>query len=133
MTKKKIPITIAIIFMIITTATHVFSDSSVLKGKDFARLGKSMDLKGTLEQMGDEWFLNAGDNLYALHLGPNVYRESKGFVLTEGNTADVKGFVYKDDVAVQEISSGGQYIKLRDNTGRSAWAGSKFSNKGAGN
>ncbi len=99
---------------------------ATLKGRDIARFGQSTTLKGILMQIGEEWGLKVGDTVYAIHLGPREYRTSKGFFLKEGQEATAKGFVYKTNVAVTRIETGGKSIMLRDETGRPAWAGTNF-------
>ncbi len=116
-----------------TDTGSVNGNAQEMKGRDFVRLGKLYELNGTLELVGTEWFLTTGDNTYALHMGPETYRESKGFSLSEGNLVTINGFVYNDDIAIKYISSNGQSIVLRDETGRPTWAGSKFSNRQASN
>ena len=101
-----------------------------LKGRDLVQLGKVATLTGTLEQHGDEWGLKVGTTSYEIHLGPADYRANQGLVLNNRGQATVKGFVYGTDVAVMEIQAGGKTITLRDETGRPAWAGSKFSMTG---
>jgi hypothetical protein len=101
-----------------------------LRGRDLVQLGKVATLTGTLEQHGDEWGLKVGTTSYEIHLGPADYRTNQGLVLSNGGQATVKGFVYGTDVAVMEIEAGGRTITLRDETGRPAWAGSKFSMTG---
>lgn len=101
-----------------------------LRGRDLAQLGKVTTLTGTLEQHGDEWGLKVGNTSYEIHLGPGDYRAKEGLILNHGDRATVKGFVYGTDVAVMEIEAGGKRITLRDETGRPAWAGSKFSMAG---
>lgn len=98
-----------------------------LRGRDFVRLGKITTLTGILERHGDEWGLKVGDISYEIHLGPSDYRAKEGFVLNNGDQATVKGFAYGTDVAVMEIEAGGKTITLRNETGRAAWSGSKFS------
>ena len=98
-----------------------------LRGHDLVQLGKVATLTGTLEQHGDEWGLEVGTTSYEIHLGPADYRTNQGLVLKNGSQATVKGFVYGTDVAVMEIEASGKTITLRDDTGRPAWAGSKFS------
>jgi hypothetical protein len=98
-----------------------------LRGHDLVQLGKVATLTGTLEQHGDEWSFKVGTTSYEIHLGPADYRTNQGLVLKNGSQATVKGFVYGTDVAVMEIEASGKTITLRDDTGRPAWAGSKFS------
>jgi len=98
-----------------------------LKGSDFARLGTMTALSGTLVRIGDEWGLKSVDTVYEIHMGPTEYRTSQGVVLKDGAQASVTGFVYGTDISVVMMETGGSSIQLRDETGRPAWAGSRFS------
>lgn len=106
-------------------------DSYTLKGRDFAQIGKLLELEGTLVKLGDEWGLKVNDTFYEIHMGPSEYRDYKGFILNEGEMAYIKGFVSGTDIAVATMETGGRSITLRDETGRGAWSGSSFS-KGGG-
>jgi hypothetical protein len=101
--------------------------SATLKGRDYVRLGKIEIVMGSLVQRGDEWELKAGDVYYAIHMGPSDYRNAKGLVLTDGADAVVTGFVYGSDLSVTMIETGSQSIMLRDEIGRPAWAGTRYS------
>lgn len=107
--------------------------SETLKGRDYVNLGKLGTISGVLVQMGDEWGLNAKGIIYVIHLGPGDFRASKGFVLKHGTAATVKGFIHGTDLSVTVIETEGQTIVLRDETGRPAWGGSKFSRRDIGN
>ncbi len=111
--------------------SSVNGNAGELKGRDYVRLGQIQELNGTLKLEGTEWFLNVGEKTYALHMGPEAYRESIGFSLGDENPAVVTGFVYNDDIAVKQVTSDNKSIVLRDETGRPVWAGSKFSNRQA--
>jgi hypothetical protein len=65
-------------------------------------------------------------------MGPSDFRASKGFVLKDGAEATVTGFIYNNDVSVTVMETDGQKIVLRDESGRAAWSGSRFS-KGEAN
>ncbi len=97
--------------------------SSTLRGRDYVRLGQMDILTGTLVQKDNEWGLNVGDKSWDIHLGPVEYRTDKGLVLTNGERATIKGFVYQNHVTVTSIETGGKSMTLRDQTGRPAWAG----------
>ena len=92
-----------------------------LRGRDLVHLGKLTSLSGTLKKDGDEWVLMVNGTAYDLHMGPNSYRESKGFVMTGGNFATVRGFLYGKDMAATSVDTLGQVIVLRDDTGRPSW------------
>ena len=103
-----------------------------MKGRDFVSLGKVATMEGTLVKLNaEEWALQAGDVRYDLHMGPTAYRDYNKFVLKEGSSAKVTGSVYNTDVGVMKIETEGQAITLRDDAGRPAWAGSRFSKGGS--
>jgi len=101
--------------------------SEKLKGRDFARLGTMITISGTLVRIGDEWGLKSVDKVYEIHMGPRGYRTSQGVVLKDGAQAAIRGFVYGTDISVAMLQTEGGSILLRDETGRPAWAGSRFS------
>jgi hypothetical protein len=101
-------------------------DASQLRGRDIAATGKIVTMKGILKQEGVEWVLLSSGNEYDIHMGPESYRSSKKFQLIEGNQAVVKGFLLKTYIAVMNIESNDKAIVLRDSSGRSSWAGSRF-------
>ncbi len=129
MKKLKNGIIIAICFVFIGGAfsfAENSGDSSHLRGREIVEIGKISTIEGTLKMEGTEWVLLTSDINYDIHLGPEAYRESRGFKLVEGNRAVVKGFLHNSDMAVMEIESNGALIVLRDASGMPAWAGSRF-------
>ncbi len=108
----------------------VYAGTSQLKGRDYVRLGKLETHTGVFVKLNDEWGLKTGDRVFEIHMGPAEYRAYKGFTVKEGENAKVSGFVYNNNLSVTIMESGGQFITLRDETGRPAWAGSDFSRGG---
>jgi hypothetical protein len=102
-------------------------ESEEIKGKDIASKGFLTDLSGTLKYEGGEWYLVSDEGSFQIHLGPKSYLDSINFKLTEGDQAEIKGFVLEDHIAPCKITTAGKSIELRDENGRPAWAGSKFS------
>jgi hypothetical protein len=129
MKKAKNGLMIAVCFLFLGTGVS-FAEQSVdvsrLRGRDIAEIGKITTIEGVLKLEGTEWVLLTSDKNYEIHLGPESFRESKGFQLIEGDQAIVKGFLIKTDIAVMEIESNDKTIILRDSNGRPAWAGSRF-------
>jgi hypothetical protein len=111
--KKLIKTTMIILFVFLGMAFSAHGAfAGTLKGRDFVRLGKLTTLKGTLILEDDEWTLKSRDSLYEIHLGPSEYREAKGFPLKDGEIATVKGFLFKSEMAVTVIETGGKSIVL---------------------
>ena len=100
--------------------------SNVLRGRDIANIGKFISISGVLGQEGEEWILVSGQDKFNIHLGPVGYRDYQGFSMKVGTTAKVDGKIYKNDIAVYMIETGGKSITLRDKNGNSAWAETQF-------
>ena len=122
-------IMMTLLLLMVFGSQAVFAET--LKGRDYADRGELKTLNGNLIQIGDEWGLRVGDTAYEIHMGPIEFRESKGIILTDGQPATVKGFVYKTDIAAASLETGGKYILLRGDDGKPAWSGTRFS-RGAG-
>jgi hypothetical protein len=101
-------------------------ETSRLKGRDIARMGKPETLIGTLARKGDEWTLKTDGVVYEIHMGPAEFRAQKGFTIAEGKEATVSGFLYGRDIAVTSMTTGGKSIVLRDETGRPLWSGTTY-------
>jgi hypothetical protein len=123
--KKSIWITASIIMLVLSTATA----EETLKGKDIVSNGTVQTLSGKLRRDGDEWQLVANGKTYEIHLGPSEYRQSENFTMTEGEPAEVKGFVFKEHLSPIAIKMDSGSITLRDEAGKSVWAGTEFSGK----
>ena len=98
-------------------------------GRDFVQVGQKGSLTGILVYQNAEWFLRAGDELYALHMGPRDFMTDQGFVLRAGDQASIKAFFHNQDAAVVEITTNGRTMVLRDSSGRPAWSGTKYSQR----
>ncbi|MBN2569722.1 MAG: hypothetical protein JXB42_09870 [Deltaproteobacteria bacterium] len=123
---KKITIVVLLVFVASALMLSV-GFAETLKGKDFVRLGKIVQLNGTLIETGHEWSLRHNDSVYNLHLGPSDFWSDKGIILKDGENASLRGFIHEKDVAVTVIETGGKSATLRDDEGRPAWAGTRFS------
>ncbi len=115
------------ILVVVSVHTAVAAD---LKGRDIAHMGRKVKPEGVLKPVGDEWVLVSGGKNYDLHFGPREYLASVGIVLKEGHEAVIRGFLYKDDVAVAHVETGGKAAVLRDESGRPTWSGTKYARGG---
>lgn len=113
------------VFTLLSAAT-----AEEVKGKDVVARGTVQTLSGTLKADGShEWLLVTAQEIYELHLGPEKYRETQKVTLSEGQEAEVKGFVFEKHIAPITIRTGKSAIVLRDEAGKAAWAGTEFSGK----
>ncbi len=114
--------------MVISAHTVMAAD---LKGRDIALMGQKVKLEGVLKPAGEEWVLFSGGKNYGLHFGPREYLASLGVVRKKGEHAVVRGFLYKGNVSVAHVETGGKAPVLRDESGRPTWSGTRHA-RGAG-
>lgn len=100
-----------------------------LKGRDIVAKGTVRVLSGTLKADGHEWVLMTATGGYELHLGPEGYRESKRFTMADGETAEVRGFIFQKHVSPISIKTETATIALRTEEGKSVWANTDFASK----
>ncbi len=101
-------------------------DHDRLTGSDFVQLGELQSLKGELLTQYGEWFLESPDKIYELHLGNHEHREAINIDLQAGKKAEVKGFLYEDDIAVVTMTIDNQDYAFRTEEGTPLWAGSGY-------
>jgi hypothetical protein len=127
--KRNYQLFVIAVSIIVASSVRLFAESEI-KGKDVVTKGAVQTLSGTLKaDGGHEWLLVTDQETYELHLGPEAYRESKKFTLTEGQKAEVKGFVLEKNIAPITIKTDKSSITLRDEAGKAVWAGTAFSSK----
>jgi hypothetical protein len=111
---------IAVLF-VLTAAAAVYA-SDVL-GREAVELGSLQSLSGTLSSDDGEWYLTAEGTLYAVHLGNHDFVDSLDWELKEGSVVNLSGFVYGTDIAVVNLTVGGETFHLRSEEGVPLWAG----------
>jgi hypothetical protein len=100
-----------------------------LKGRDIVTKGTVQNLSGTLKADGHEWALSTTGGDYELHLGPEEYRQSKGLALTDGEPAEVRGFVFGKHVSPISLKTGTAECAFRTEEGKSVWAGTRYASQ----
>jgi len=125
--KKKICLSIAAVCIAAFYPART-SAAEEVKGKDVVAAGTVQTLTGILKpEGGHDWMLITPEGTYELHLGPDTYRASKNFIISEGEKAEVTGFVHEKHIAPITLKTEKAAITLRDEKGKSAWAGTEFS------
>jgi hypothetical protein len=94
-----------------------------LTGKQISEQGEIIVIEGILVYDGSEWFVRSNGELYALHLGPESYREEINLNLQEGKIISVKAFGREKDLTPLSINYEEKTFIFRDETGRPVWAG----------
>lgn len=102
------------------------SDREQLSGADFVQLGELSTVSGELVTQYGEWFLQTDSRLYEIHLGNHEHRRAIGVDLEVGREAEVKGFIYEDDIAVVSMIIDNHEYAFRTEEGRPLWAGAGY-------
>jgi hypothetical protein len=127
--RKSIRLLVIAVITLTVAASNVVAEE-VLKGRDVVAKGTVQSISGTLKADGHEWVLVTAGGDYELHLGPESYRESKGFTMKDGEKAEVRGFVFEKHISPISIKTQTSTIALRTETGASAWSNTSFSSQG---
>jgi hypothetical protein len=102
---------------------RVVDPASDRTGRDVAVTGAPRTLSGTLSSDGVEWYLDAADGHYLLHLGNSAYIAQVGLELAAGEPAVVRGLVDAGEVSVISLEYRGATYALRSEDGTPLWAG----------
>jgi len=124
--KKPIRLLIVAVITLTVAASNAVAEE-ILKGRDIVAKGTVQSISGTLKADGHEWVLVTAGGDYALHLGPESYRKSKGFTMKDGEKAEVRGFVFEKHISPISIKTQTSTIALRTETGVSAWSNTSLS------
>jgi hypothetical protein len=92
-------------------------------GREVAETGELRGLSGELAQQDGEWYLEAAEGRYLLHLGNTAYVERTGIDLEAGEKIEVRGLVDGDEVSVVSIVADGKSYAFRSEDGVPLWAG----------
>ena len=125
---KSIRLLTAAALVLTVAAFKTFAEEEI-KGRDIVAKGTVQSMSGTLKADGHEWVLITVSGNYELHLGPGEYRESKNFTMTDGEKAEVRGFVFKKHVSPISIKTENSYLELRTEEGKPAWGNTSFASQ----
>ncbi|MDX9802211.1 MAG: hypothetical protein RBT69_12845, partial [Spirochaetia bacterium] len=99
------------------------STSAELDGRTVAEKGSRGTVSGTLLYQDSEWYLQAGEKTYDLHMGLYGHDEKMTGTMKAGDAAKVDGFMLEDHIAPVSIVTGGKTYNFRDKSGNPLWAG----------
>lgn len=99
----------------------LFADN--FRGRDIAEKGKLQSIAGLAIYMDGEWYVENSTGRYIIHMGPEFYRDEIGIKLEKNDKIQVRGYVFKNDIAPQTIEHKNKIYKFRDSDGKPLWAG----------
>ena len=107
--------------LLIGAAAGAFA--SDLVGREVVDQGTIGTVTGTLVYQDSEWFIDAEEGLFHVHLGNHDFVEGTGMELSEGDEATVYGFIAGQDIAAVNVTLGSEVYALRSEDGFPLWAG----------
>lgn len=110
------------ILLIGSAAAGVFAGDLV--GREVVDQGTIGTVTGTLVYQDSEWFIDAEEGLFLVHLGNHDFVDGTGMELIEGDEATVYGFIVDQDIAAVNVTLGAEVYTLRSEDGFPLWAGS---------
>lgn len=102
-----------IIIVLLTIAFNVFSESN-----------EKLELtnySGKLKQIGENWFLNTGEDIVELSLAPDEFLKENKIELTSKMEISLNGIMQEDELVVYSIIIEDSEFKIRDETGKELW------------
>lgn len=118
---KKLFLSLMVLISAVSFISAENNDS--LSGREIVETGKTVKISGILSEKENEWYIKSGSTEYAVHLGNEDYGKSINLNLSEGDSAEIEGFIHGSDIAVCSIKTEGKVYQLRDEDGIPGWAG----------
>ena len=117
-------ISIIVLAVMLVGVSGIFASDSGITGREVVAMGTLQTMEGTLVEEDDEWYLQTGEILYAVHLGNYDFLDTLEMDLNEGDRVTLKGFFYGEDIAAVNIMTGDNSYDLRREDGKPLWASS---------
>jgi len=80
-----------------------------------------MVFEGKLKLIGEEWFLNTGEDFYKIHLSPEEHLTANGVQLASKEEIVIKGFLLEEEIKAYEITYGDVNLILLNEQGVPLW------------
>ena len=116
-------ISIIVLAVMLVGVSGIFASDSGITGREVVAMGTLQTMEGTLVEEDDEWYLQTGEILYAVHLGNYDFLDTLEMDLNEGERVTLQGFVQGEDIAAVNITTGGKTYLVRSENGMPLWAG----------
>jgi hypothetical protein len=117
-------ISIIVLAVMLVGVLGSFASDSGITGREVVAMGILQTMEGTLVEEDDEWYLQTGEILYAVHLGNYDFLDTLEMDLNEGDRVTLKGFVHGEDIAAVNIITGDNSYSFRREDGKPLWASS---------
>lgn len=76
---------------------------------------------GTLKKIGEEWYLNTGEDFFQLDLAPQEFLEQNGIILENKMPCILGGIIQEEMIIVFNVVVEDKIIPLRDAYGNPLW------------
>ena len=104
---------IIIIAILLTITFNVFSETNEkIELTNYA---------GKLKQIGENWFLNTGEDIVALSLAPDEFLKENKIELTSKMEISLNGIMQEDELIVHSFIIEDTEIQIRDEAGEALW------------
>ena len=77
--------------------------------------------EGSLKKIGDDWYLNTGDDFFKLNLALEDYLFQNGIELKSKSGLNIYGILEDEQIIVHSIQVKGSYFPIRDEKGNPLW------------
>ena len=104
---------IIIIAVLLTIAFNVFSESN--------EKIETTNYSGKLKQIGENWFLNTGEDIIALSLAPDEFLKENKIELTSKMEISLIGIMQDEELVVHSFIIDGTEIKIKNESGEALW------------
>ena len=82
---------------------------------------ETTNYKGTLKKIGDDWYLNTGDDFFKLNLAPEDFLFKNGIELKPKSGLNIYGILEDEEIIVHNIQVKGSFFPIRDEKGIPLW------------
>ena len=90
----------------------------------FSQITESKELttfSGQLKKIGDEWYLNTGEDFFLLKLSPEQFLQDNNVVLENKKDISVQGILVEEEIVAHGITIDETELILLDEQGKPLW------------
>jgi ferredoxin len=102
-----------LLFLLVGLISNIFSQN----------LNKAaiINFRGELKKIGDQWFLNTGDDFYAIQLSSEEFLTKNNIILENKKEIEIQGILNEEEITVYNLTCENVKLALRDENGIPLW------------